>query len=121
MAISQTNRRNCDYAVDEIRKSDLSAALKEDLTTVLVRTLETTNGLSQAQKIQSCTENQFDMMRLFVLQIISQGRRVTTWKDVIVKCRLPLCISVTVLGVAAIVALVLQPQLAEMVEHLTGK
>ena len=121
MAILESNQHKHDFVVSEVSNSDLSAALKEDIVEVLGNTLASTNGMTQDQKIQASTQNQFDMMRLFALQLVSQGRHVTTWKDVIVKCRVPLFISATILGTSAIVALILQPQLAAMVEHLAGK
>ena len=114
MPVTETNRRKHDYAVNEIANSSLSAALKEDLTDVVSSSLEATNGLSSDEKLQSCTENQFNMARLLALFIVGQGRRVTSWKDVLMSFKWPIVIMFTVLCVA----LILKPELASLVESL---
>lgn len=114
MPVSDDNRRKRDYAVGEIASSNLSAALKEDLSDVVSRAMETTNGLTQEQKLQACTENQFDMARLLALFIVGQGRRVTSWKDVAIAFKWPL---VLMFG-SLCVTLILKPELAALVESL---
>ncbi|MBQ3810671.1 MAG: hypothetical protein II839_07620 [Kiritimatiellae bacterium] len=116
MAIDPTNQRKHDFAVGEVSSSELSAALKEDVVDVLGRTLASTNGMTTEEKIQATTQNQFDMMRLFALQLVATGRRVTSWKDVIIKCRWQLCLA---LGTVAAM-LVYRPELAAMVETLAA-
>jgi len=114
MAIDPANIRKRDYALGEIASSNLSAALKEDLSDAVSRAAETTNGLTAKEKLQACTENQFDLARLLALFIVGQGRRVTTWKDVAIAFKWPLVI--VTLGVLFLLAL--HPELAALFDSL---
>jgi len=114
MPIDDTNRRKRDYTVEAIVASDHSPALKEDLTDILDKTLEGTNGFSPEEKLQRCTENMFNLARLIVLDIVSRGRRVTSWKDVAIAFKWPL---VLMFG-ALCVTLILKPELAALVESI---
>ncbi len=115
MAIDPANIRKRDYALSEIASSNLSAALKEDLCDVVSRATETTNGLSAKEKLQACTENQFDMARLLALFIVCQGRRVTTWKDVAIAFKWPAAI----VALGALVLLGFHPELSGFFESLS--
>ncbi len=114
MATDPENIRRRDYALSEIAASNLSAALKEDLSGVVSRAADATNGLTARDKLQACTENQFDMARLMALFIVGQGRRVTSWKDVAIAFKWPLVI----LGLGALFLLALHPELADFFRSL---
>ena len=114
MAIDPANIRKRDYAVGEIASSDLSAALKEDLTAVVANTAETTNGLSARDKLQKMSENLFDLSRLLALFIVAQGRRVTTWKDVAIAFKWPL----TIVALGGLALLALHPELSSLVDSI---
>lgn len=115
MAIDPANIRKRDYAVGEIAASNLSAALKEDLTAVVENTAETTNGLTARDKLQKMSENLFDLSRLLALFIVAQGRRVATWKDVAIAFKWPIVIMFGFLCLA----LMLRPELAALVESIS--
>lgn len=115
MAVSESNRRKHDFAVAAIAESNLSAALKEDLTEVVTSSMEATNGLTPEQKLQSCTENQFNMARLLALFIVGQGRRATNWKDVVLGVKWPLVIAFSVLCAL----LLFRPELGALVDSIT--
>lgn len=115
MPVSPENIRKRDYAVGEIAASNLPAALKEDLSDVVSRAMETTNGLTSRQKLQACTENQFDLARLLALFIVGQGRRITSWKDVAIAFKWPL----TAVALGGLILLGLHPELASLVESLS--
>lgn len=108
MAIDPGNIRKRDYAINEIAASNLSAALKEDLTAVVANSAETTNGLPAREKLQALSVNLFDISRLMALFIVAQGRRVTTWKDVAIAFRWPAAI----LGIGAFILLGCHPELS---------
>lgn len=114
MAIDPANVRKRDYAIGEIASSNLSAALKEDLTAVVANTAETTNGLTARDKLQKMSENLFDLSRLLALFIVAQGRRVTTWKDVAIAFKWPL----TVVALGVLFLLALHPELAAFFRSL---
>lgn len=114
MAIDPANARKRDYAIGEIASSNLSAALKEDLTAVVAGTAEATNGLTSREKLQAVSDGLFDIARLMALFIVAQGRRVTTWKDVVIALKWPLAI----VALGALFLLGLHPELAGMVENL---
>ena len=117
MAVSETNKRKHDYAVKALDESALPAALKEDLTEVLTRSLEATNGFTPEEKLQSCTENQFNLARLMVLQLVSQSKHPTNWKDVLISVKR----EAMYLGFAIAALLALRPQIALVVDHIIKK
>lgn len=114
MAIHPDNIRKRDYTLGEIAGSPLSAALKEDLSSVVANTAEATNGLTAREKLQAVSDGLFDISRLLALFIVAQGRRVTTWKDVVIALKWPLAI----VALGALFLLGLHPELAGMVENL---
>jgi len=114
MAIDPDNVRKRDYALGEIAASNLSAALKEDLSSVVASSAESTNGLTSREKLQSVSESLFDIARLMALFIVGQGRRITSWKDVAVAFKWPL----TIVAIGGLALLALHPELSQLVDSL---
>ena len=114
MAIDPANARKRDYAIGEISSSNLSAALKEDLTAVVASSAEATNGLTTREKLQAVSDNLFDISRLMALFIVAQGRRVATWKDVVIAFKWP----ITVVALGVLFLLALHPELAAFFRSL---
>ena len=114
MAIDPANVRKLDYAIGEIASSNLSAALKEDLSGIVANAAEATNGLTAREKLQAVSDGLFDISRLMALFIVAQGRRVTSWKDVAISFKWPL----TAIALGALFLLALHPELAGLFESL---
>jgi hypothetical protein len=115
MAISELNRRKHDIAAKAVADSNLSASLKEDLTDALESTLEATNGLTPEEKLQSSTENQFTMTRLFAITLVNFSSRTASWRDVAIAYKWPLVIMFGFLCIA----LIFRPELAALVESVS--
>lgn len=116
MAVSELNQRKHDLVVKAVAESNLSTSLKEDLTDSLAKSLETTNGLSQDEKLQACTENQFTLTRLFAITLVQLGSRAASWRDVAIAYKWPLVIMFGFLCLA----LMLRPELAALVESISN-
>ena len=116
MAIAPDNIRKRDYALGEISASNLSAALKEDLSGVVSNAAEATNGLTAREKLQAVSDSLFDISRLVSLFIVAQGRRVTSWKDVAIAFKWP----ATVVAIGFLFLLALHPELAELVNSIAS-
>jgi len=115
MAIDPGTIRKRDYTVGEIASSNLSAALREDLSDMVVNAAETTNGLTAKEKLQRLSVNLFDLSRMMALFIVGQGRRVATWKDVAIAFKWPLVIMFGFLCAS----LIFRPELASLVESIS--
>ena len=126
MAIPADIERKRNFMVEQVEASELDPAVKEEVIQNLTSTAAATNGFTQEEKIQSISINQFDMARSDArihLSMASGFKRIeeklaamgpTTRLGALVKCRWQLMI----LGLAAIVALILKPELRDLVNAI---
>lgn len=118
MAISEAIQRKAQSAIVAIRNSSLPMEMQDNLVDAIESTKETTNGLSAEEKLQATTENQFAMVRIMIMHILSEHKHPSHWKEVIVECKREIAIIVVVLGVLISLLLGFQPDLAEHIDEV---
>lgn len=116
MAISVINQHRNELAKQFIDRSQLNADTKADLDEMLDSSLRTTNGLKPEEKLDAMSDNLYQLTRITCIHI-AEAPRMTSWKDVIIKCRRELVI----LGLGVITLLVLRPQIADVVKHILSR
>lgn len=119
MAISDAIKRKAESAIISVRNSTLTMEMQDNLVEAIESTKETTNGLTAEQKLQATTENQFMIVRLLAMHMISAQKDVKrTWKEVIVECKKEIMIVLVALSVVFSVLFALQPQLADHIDPI---
>ena len=116
MAVSQQNADRANDCIEALNNSPLPGALKEDLRAVVRSTAEGTNGLSPEEKQKAIAQGLFDLARITIYNMIHEAKTVRTWKDVIVECRVVLCI---LAGIIAVI-LILRPEIADAIASAVG-
>ena len=120
MAISDAIKRKAESAIVSVRNSTLPMEMQDNLIEAIESTKETTNGYSQEEKLQYTTENQFMIVRLLAMHMISASKDVKrTWKEVIVECKRELTIIIVTLTVIIGVLLFHEPKLADHIDPIT--
>lgn len=129
MAVPLDVERKKELRCAQVLESPLDAAVKEEIVENISATAASTNGFSPEEKIQAMSINQFEMAcsdaRIHLL-MDSGFRRINekldklrpmTRMEAFVRCRWQLM----VVAITAIVALVLKPELAELVKAITPR
>lgn len=119
MPISPENQKLCDLLCSDIDKSSLGADEKVSLTAGLQASLESTNGLSPEEKLQSVAVTGFfnSSMIARIYLMTSKKAAPTDWKTVIIQCRNQ--ILAAIIALAALLAY--QPQMSSLLQALIGK
>ncbi len=117
MAVPEKIQNRTNAVIKEINDSKLPFAEKDDLREIIVRAAEGSNGLTPDDKIQATAENLANLTYLFTRHMLTMTPPPTGWKDVIIACKWPLVI---ITGIIAVM-LILQPQLATVIDHAVAK
>lgn len=121
MAVSEKIMRKAESAIVSIRSSTLPMEMQDNLIEAIESTRETTNGLTPDEKLQATTENQFMIVRLLAMHMISANKDVKkTWKDVLVECKREFAIVVVALAVIIGVLLWHEPKLADHIDPIAS-
>lgn len=115
MAISPDHQRITDLLVKDIEGSGLTADEKNNLVTSLQGALESTNGLTQEEKLQSvCVSNFWQAVNIAKIQlaVLKGGKEVQSWKTVIVRCANQILAAIAILAVLFF----FHPELAEVIK-----
>lgn len=121
MAVSEKIMRKAESAIVSVRNSTLPMEMQDNLIEAIESTKETTNGLSPDEKLQATTENQFMIVRLLAMHMISANKEVKkTWKDVLVECKREFAIVVVALAVIIGVLLWHEPKLADHIDPIAS-
>lgn len=121
MAVSEKIMRKAESAIVSIRSSTLPMEMQDNLIEAIESTKETTNGLSPDEKLQATTENQFMIVRLLAMHMISANKEIKkTWKDVLVECKREFAIVVVALAVIIGVLLWHEPKLADHIDPIAS-
>lgn len=121
MAVSEKIMRKAESAIASIRSSTLPMEMQDNLVDAIESTKETTNGLTPDEKLQATTENQFMIVRLLAMHMISANKDVKkTWKDVLVECKREFAIVVVALAVIIGVLLWHEPKLADHIDPIAS-
>jgi len=112
------NKADAADVLATLDKSPVPGSLKEDLRKVLKRTLASTNGYTEEQKVAAIAQGLFDLTRLFIYTIIHDSKKKAerTWKDVVVECRVQICILAGIIASLFIV----RPELANIAYAAAG-
>ena len=133
MAIPADIERKRDLMVEQIRKSDLDPAVKEETIQNLTSTAAATNGYTQEEKMQAIAINQFDMARSdarihmtmaagfkCIEERIAALAPTGVWPSLfrlIERCRWQL----TIISLGAFVLLGYRPEIAGLLRGLLGR
>lgn len=115
MAISEHNQRKADRAIRSVQDSNASNQEKELWEGYIEESLAATNGMTESQKIQSCTENQLTLICLLAEHLANP--RPDSWKDVFIVCKRELMW----LGFGITGLLAFRPQIAAVFSNIFGK
>ena len=116
MAVSEKIRNRAETAIQAIRRSRLSAGDQDDLIEIVCDARDSTNDLSDAEKLQSNANNIFALVFLFV-RAATARQDVESWKQVVIECRR----EIALIALGVITLLVLRPQIADVVEHILAR
>lgn len=100
-------KQRADAVVERIKSAPIDADLQDTLVELIEDARIATNGLSQDEKIQVMSENQFTMAILLVQNCIASlavrdDTKDSGWKSIVVKCRREIMYGV--LGLIALIA-----------------
>lgn len=113
-------KQRAEAAVNRIKSAQIDADLQDSLVELVEDARIATNGLTQEEKIQAMSENQFAMAVLLVQNCIAcmQERKneetSTSWKDLLYKCKKEI-----MYGFISVIALIaFRPSIADAITHI---
>lgn len=116
-------RQRTEAAIERIKSAPIDAELQDSLVELVEDARIATNGLSQDEKIQVMSENQFTMAILLVQTCIaslsdrcSDDEKKNDWKSILVRCKKEIMWGF--LGLIALIAF--RPSIAETVSAIIG-
>lgn len=120
MAISDAIKRKAESAVAAVRNSTLPMEMQDNLVEAIESTRDTTNGFTPEEKLQLTTENQFMIVRLLTMHMISANKETKkTWKDVLIECKREVALVSVVLAIILGILFGIRPQLADHIDPIT--
>ena len=118
MAISAKTRNRLDELIAALKKADgLTLNERDDLIEIITEAAEGTNGLTVEAKTQANSVNIFNLCYLYIRDRLEAPKKVTSWKDVLIRCSWQTVAVVAITVPAVAVLLIYQPQLAAILEH----
>ena len=119
MAINEAIKRKAESAIVSIRSSTLPMEMQDNLIEAIESTKETTNGLTAEQKLQATTENQFMIVRLLAMHMISAQKGIKhSWKEVIIECKREFMYALIAMSIIFSLLFALRPQLADHIDPI---